>query len=181
MTRDEWDELTVAMLAYWPNKHVPGEAFDLWYQDLAEFPADQVGAAIRALGRDGKEWVPTGGQIRQKLLSLRTSTLDHSEAYELATRAAGEGGGFHSGLEWLEERSPLAAAAVKRFGWREWCYTPHDPGTRRAQFRDLFTSLAGQLADEEKYRGISAPGLEALESAGLPKLKKLSAGPERPE
>lgn len=162
MTLEEWEEIQVGMLAYWPNRSVSAESFRLWFADLEEFPAEQVGAAIRALGRDGREWIPTGGQIREKVLELREPAMDHSEAYELAMRAAGEGGGFHRGLEWLEERSPLAAAAVRQFGWRDWCFQQLEPGTRRAQFREVFRSVAERQAARERYRGLEAAGLPGL-------------------
>ncbi len=161
MTLEEWEEIQVGMLAYWPNRSVSAESFRLWFADLEEFPAEQVGAAIRALGRDGREWIPTGGQIREKVLELQGPVPDYSEAYELALRAAGEGGGFHHGLDWLEERSPLAAAAVRQFGWREFCHGEIGP-TQRAQFRDVFKAVAERAVRAERYRGLEAAGLPGL-------------------
>jgi len=162
VTVEEWEEIQVGMLAYWPNRSVSAESFRLWFTDLQEFPAEQVGAAIRALGRDGREWIPTGGQIRQKVLELQQPEVpDHSAAYELALRAAGEGGGFATGLEWLEERSPLAAAAVRQFGWRSFCYGTAD-ATQRAQFREVFKAVAQREESRARYRGLEAAGLPGL-------------------
>lgn len=175
MTRDEWDELSVGMLAYWPNRQVPGEAFDLWYGDLEEFPVEQVKAAVRALGRDGREWIPTGGQIREKILELASESLDHTQAFALATEALRHGG-FYTGLQWLREQSQLAAEAAEAFGWESFCRDGETgDGTRRAQFRECFKAVSERAGSTERYRGITAPGLEALES-GSGGLKKLSAG-----
>ena len=163
MTQDQWDYLTVKVQAYWPNKAIPDESFDLWFADLGEFEAEHVEAAIIALYRDGKEWAPNGAQIRNKLIDLRTEAIDHGTAYELTMTAAGKG--YAVGLEWLREQSPLAADAAETYGWREFCQNGDiDPGTRRAQFRDIFKNVAARDERDQRYAGIEAPGLEGLPS-----------------
>lgn len=171
MRLDEWDLLTVEIQAYWPNRAIPDESFDLWFRDLDEFDAEQVHAAIRALYRDGREWPPNGAQIRNKLLELRTDAPDHGQAYSLAMEAAGPGGGFNNGMSWLRERSPLAADAAERYGWRDFCLEATDDTTRRAQFRDIFNNLARRAERDERYVGIEAAGLK-----GLP---KTTSGPKK--
>ena len=166
MTADQWDEITVVMLAYWPNKEIPSESFDVWFNDLSAFEGEQVAAAVIALGRDGREWMPNGGQIRSKIIDLRSETLDWAAAFELCVRGAGEGGGYQfGGLAWIQERSPLAAKAVEQYGWYDFCRGTTDLGTVRAQFRDLFNMVADKANRDERYLGISAEGLKGLPSA----------------
>ena len=163
MTAAEWDYLAVKLQAYWPSKAIPDESLDLWFADLGEFEAEQVEAAIIALYRDGREWAPNGAQIRNKLLELRTDEPDHGKAYELAMQAAGPMGGFERGMEWLREQSPLAAEAAETYGWRDFCLNGDiDEGTRRAQYRDIYRTLASRSERDQRYAGIAAAGLEGL-------------------
>ena len=81
MNSDEWDEITVAILACWPNKEIPERSFDLWFRDLSEFEAEQVEAAVLALYRDGREWAPNGAQIRNKLIEAYREP--NEQLYEL--------------------------------------------------------------------------------------------------
>lgn len=164
MTAEEWEYLTVKVQAYWPNKPLSDESLELWFADLSEFEAEQVEAAIIALYRDGREWAPNGAQIRNKLLELRTDTIDHGAAYELAMRAAGEGGGFENGLEWLRERDPLVALVAEQWPWREFCYSTADDTTRRAQFRDSYKNAVARRSKDQRYLGIEADGLDGLPS-----------------
>lgn len=165
MNRDEWDELTVAILAYWPHKAIPDASFELWFRDLTEFPAGQVKAGIEALYRDGREWAPNGAQIRLKVLDLATDQLDHGAAYELAMKAAGPMGGFTAGLDWLRQQNPVVAATVEHYGWRDFCLSDTPDATRRAQFRDIYRETAGSAERSDRYRGIQPAGLKALERA----------------
>ena len=165
MTQDEWDEITVVMLAYWPNREIPSESFDVWFLDLSEFEAEFVESAVRALGRDGREWMPTGGQIRQKILDLRSGTADWSAAYELAMQAATSGGGAeYGGLSWLRDRDPVAADVAEAYGWRDFCLSDTSDGTRRAQFREMFALRADKAAQRELYRGLPG-GLKVIDQA----------------
>jgi hypothetical protein len=176
MTADQWDEITVVMLAYWPNKDIPSESFDVWFNDLSEFESEHVEAAIIALGRDGREWMPNGGQIRNKLIELRQPVIGHERAYELAMYAAGPGGGFNAGLEWLRAESALAAEAVETYGWREFCLNGQiDEGTRRAQYREVFKNIAARSNQQQRYAGIEAKGLKGLPGKGPRKFGELIA------
>jgi len=76
------------MLALWPNKEIPEKSFELWFNDLSEFEGEQVEAAVLAIYRDGREWMPNGAQVRNKLLELRTVGLGWGRAYQLAVEAA---------------------------------------------------------------------------------------------
>lgn len=165
MTRDQWDELTVVILGWWPNKAIPDASFELWFQDLAEFPADQVHAAIKALYYDGREWAPNGAQIRLKVIELGIPARDWGKAYELTMEAAGAGGGAATGLAWLEARDPVAADAARRYGWNDFCLSDTPDSTRRAQYRDLFKEVSASAERHDRYSSIEPAGLKVLEQA----------------
>lgn len=169
MTEPEWDQLAIRLQAYWPNRPIPDESIDLWFHDLAEFPGDQVAAAITALYRDGREWCPNGAQIRLKAIGLSRPERDWGEAWRLVNHAAGKYGAAE-GLRWLENKDPVTADAIRRYGWDQFCTDGETPeGTRRAQFRDIFEEVAGSAERHERYRGIEPAGLTVLEEANRPK------------
>lgn len=172
MTADEWDTITVELLALWPNREVPERSFDLWFNDLSEFEAENVEAAMLALYRDGREWAPNGAQIRNKLIELRSDSGDWSAAYRLACEAAqSHGGAEYGGLSWLQDRDPLVAQVAEHYGWRDFCLSDAPDTTRRAQFRSIFEEVHGSAERHERYRGIPSAGLKVLEQA--------NAGPRR--
>lgn len=167
MTEDEWDEITVELLALWPNKEIPEKSFAIWFHDLAEFEALQVKAAVLALYRDGREWAPNGAQIRSKLIDLGSDDQGWSQAYALALEAATKhGGAEYGGLTWLTEQDLLAGAAAQMYGWRDFCLSDAPDTTRRAQFRDIYLEVKGAADRKARYQGIPPAGLKALESGG---------------
>lgn len=169
MTAEEWDEITVVMLAYWPNKDIPSESFDVWFLDLSEFESEFVEAGVRALARDGREWMPNGGQIRNKILELREDRGDWSAAYELAMKACTSHGGYDYGLGWLRDQDALAARTVETYGWWDFCKSETTTdGTRRAQFRDIYLEIKGSADRHDRYRGLPSAGLAQLEQANGP-------------
>lgn len=162
MKRSEWAKVVAIMQARWPRVPITPESANIWFDDLAEFPVEQVNAAVTAIYRDAIEWCPNGAQIRKKVLELDSPDRDWGKAYELAMRAAGPGGGAANGMAWLEKRDPLAAATARQFGWDDFCMSTH-PESRRAQFRDLFKEVALSADRHDRYRGIEPAGLKALE------------------
>lgn len=171
MTGDEWDILTVEILAYWPNREIPDKSFELWFNDLSEFEAEQVEAAIIALYRDGREWAPNGAQIRNKLIELRSVDGGWDRAYRLAMEAATHhGGAEYGGLTWLRGQDPVAADVAEAYGWRDFCLSDStSDGTRRAHFRDMYGLRAGKAVERERYRGLKSGGLRVLEEANEPR------------
>lgn len=173
MKKSDWLKQVAVLQLRWPNPPIKPETAELWFMDLEEFDVEQVEASIVALYRDGREFAPNGAQIRNKLLELRTDAPDFGAAYKLTMEAAGPGGGFNNGLSWLREQSPMAADAAERYGWREFCLEDTPDGTRRAQYRDIFLSLARRAERDERYVGIESAGLRGLPSAGKTGPKKL--------
>lgn len=169
MTIDQWDEITVMILACWPNREIPEKSFELWFHDLSEFECEQVEAAVLAIYRDGREWAPNGAQIRMKLLELRGGDDGWSQAYGLALEAAtSHGGAEYGGLTWLEKQDPLAARAAGIYGWRDFCLSDAPDTTRRAQFRDIYLEVKGSADRHDRYRGLPSAGLAQLERSNGP-------------
>lgn len=147
MSKAEWIELVRRMRAEWPHASVPDESIATWYEHVADLDAGAAADAIASLARDGREFPPTGGMIRRRVDEMGRADLDHGAAYALAMQAATRHGGHATGLDWLREQDPVAALAAERYGWREFCLSPADDTTRRAQFRDVYR---GALRDRER-------------------------------
>lgn len=164
MTRSEWFKIVAVLQARWPNQQIATESAEVWFEDLNEFPAEQVSAAASALYRDGREFAPNGAQIRSKLIELTADNDGWSLAYGLAVEAATRhGGAEYGGLTWLTEQDPLAASAAQVYGWRDFCLSDAPDTTRRAQFRDIYNEIKGAVERKARYQGIPPAGLKALE------------------
>lgn len=185
MNRSEWLKVVAVLQARWPHQAIPAKSAELWFTDLEEFPAAQVDAAATALYRDGREFPPNGAMIRNKLIELQSPERDWSKAYSLTLEAAQKhGGAEYGGLSWLREQDVVAAETAMRYGWRDFCYSDAPDGTRRAQFRDIFNEVQGSADRHDRYRGISAAGLDALDGGqekGLRKFGELPSPPKWPE
>lgn len=170
MTEAEWDQLAIQLQARWPAKPIAEESIDLWYFDLADQPSEAVEAAIGALYRDGREWVPNGAQIRNKIIDLQAEASDWSAAYELALEAVTSHGGYeYGGMTWLREQDPIAADVAHAYGWRDFCRSETtSDGTRRAHFRDMYNLRATKAIERERYRGLPSGGLKVIENANKP-------------
>lgn len=164
MNRSEWLKIVAVLQARWPHQAIPAKSAELWFTDLEEFPAGKVDAAATALYRDGREFPPNGAMIRNKVIELGTEDRDWSKAYGLVLEAIRSHGGYeYGGIEWLREQDPVAAETAIRYGWRDFCYSEAPDTTRRAQFRDIYQEVRGSADRHERYRGIPAAGLAALE------------------
>src|SRR5690242_17498725 len=113
MTQVEWMHIAVEIQARWPQREIPEESWEIWFEDLEHLPAEQVRVAVRALYRDGREWAPNGGQILAKVVELDTETAGYGEGWALAKRASLKSDPIVS-QQWLTERDPIAAATVRQ-------------------------------------------------------------------
>lgn len=164
MTKTEWLKIAAVLQARWPNVPLKNSTLDVWFSDLEDLDAEQVNAAVSALGRDGREFAPNSGQIRNKLLELASDDGDWSSAYRLALEAAtSHGGAEYGGLTWLANQDSLAARAAESYGWRDFCLSEAPDTTRRAQFRDIYLEIKGSAERKARYQGIPPAGLKALE------------------
>lgn len=162
MTKAEWYTLATELQARWPNREIPEESVEIWFDDLAEFSQGQVRAAILTLYRDGREWCPTGAQIRARISELSRDEINHGEAWRLAKKAAIKGDA-QAAFEWLREQSPAAAEAVKQMCGLQLTYLHENESTVRAQFRDIFNSVIATRKRDDVYAGLPSAGLRGLE------------------
>lgn len=66
-----------ALMALWPSADLgETDAVNAYYKELHEFDRAEVLAAIRALARDGREFVPPPGLVRRRLLELGLDAPD---------------------------------------------------------------------------------------------------------
>lgn len=162
MQRSEWIEAVALMRVNWPHVAIDDHVSAKWFSDLEHLPGEQVKVAIEALYRDGREFPPNGAQILGKIFELGRDEIDHGEAWKLAKRAAIKADPKEA-LAWLEERSPLAAEAVRRISGAQLSYSNDDEATVRAQFRDIFKNLAEGQRRDDVYAGLPSAGLRGLE------------------
>lgn len=80
MTFAEWKRIASEMTAMWPKGRIAERAGQRYFADLAELPEPTVRAAVEVLYREGREWPPTGAQIRAKVAELTIDAPDWSEA-----------------------------------------------------------------------------------------------------
>jgi hypothetical protein len=163
MTRAEWYKLATELQARWPNREIPEESAEIWFEDVCDFPAEQVRVAIATLYRDGLEWCPNGAQIRAKLSDLSRDEISHGEAWALAKRAALKADP-EAARAWLTERSPAAAEAVQHLcGGSVLTYQLDDEPTVRAQFRDCYRNVVAARKRDDAYAGLPSAGLRGLQ------------------
>ncbi len=164
MTRSEWLKIAAVLQARWPNVPLKNATLEVWFEDLQDLDAAQVSAAVAALGRDGREFAPNSGVIREKLRELVGGNDGWSQAYGLALEAAtSHGGAEYGGFSWLEKQDPLTARAAAQYGWRDFCLSEASDTSRRAQFRDIYLEVKGSVDRKARYAGLPSAGLKALE------------------
>lgn len=65
---------------------------ELWWKEFEFDDGNVVFAAVRTLMRSGREFAPTSGQIREKMLELLApTTLDEVQAWALVSKACSNG------------------------------------------------------------------------------------------
>lgn len=143
----------------WPHAKIEDAVIAKWYQDVEHLAGEQVKVAIEAIYRDGREFPPSGAQILAKVSELGRDEIDHGEAWRLAKKAALKS----NPQEWLEERSPEAAEAVRRLCGPYLTYMLDEESTVRAQFREIYKNIVATQKRDAAYAGLPSAGLRALE------------------
>lgn len=150
MNGHDWDKVVVLITANWPHQLPPDEALAKWGQDLNGEEVEDVLIAVETLYRDGREFPPNGAQILRRVGELRRNDPDPGEAWDIAMHQRPHDLVYErtEAMDWLEERSPAVAEALRRFGIDEFVHVTHDTvGTARAQFRRIYE---GVLTDRER-------------------------------
>jgi hypothetical protein len=163
MTRSEWIEIVAEMRVRWPHSEIPKQSIALWFDDLAQLPAEQVRVAAQALYRDGREFVPNSGQILAKVGELGRDDVDHGEAWRLVNDALWK----HAPYDWDAFYAALpapVAEAARRYGFEtQGGYLKAEEGTVRAQFRDIYRAVVAEGKRDDAYAGLPHAGLRGLE------------------
>lgn len=165
MTRQEFiDKIVRRVSANWPHSPWPNATIAKVYDEVREFPADQVLAAVEALYRDGERFAPSGGMILGKLADLTDDAPDWGEAWAVLRRAL-----RHSVVydlprvrAELEQAHPAIRQFAEEVGLRSLPDVSADAAAF-AQARERYRAIVGRRRRDLTYRGIPAAGLPALE------------------
>lgn len=85
---------------------------ELWLKEFADDNSKLVYAATRLLMRDGRDFAPTSGQIREKMQTLlETDAVDEQQAWALVSKACSNGS-----YGYAEEFKKLPPAVQKAVG-----------------------------------------------------------------
>ena len=86
---------------------------ELWQKEFEHDDETAVFAAVRMLMRDGREFAPTSGQIREKMLSFSSmNVLDEHDAWNLVAKACSNG--FYGYKKEFDKLPPEVQRAVGR-------------------------------------------------------------------
>ena len=140
-------------------KDITGDTLDLYAEELADLPPDQVVQAIREL-RKSATFFPSLADIRNRVVSIvgEAVLVDAEAAWGEVMREVrrvgieGKRTSFMGGRSVvIAERtfsSPMIERAVDAIGWRDICMTElDDMGTIRAQFRDALRAVQRREVD----------------------------------
>lgn len=140
----------------------------MWEEILAGVPDAELMAATRRFVAETPKLFP-GDDPFAMIFALTKPRAQETQGdfLELAIEAVGKFGWMREdeAMRWLEGRSPLVAATVRRFGYRQLCETPtEDLGTIRGQMRAVF----GEERDRANRIGGVMPSAQALDQGSLP-------------
>lgn len=137
MTPDEWLDVAATWARIWPNRPLPPESIEPWYDLLADLDGVVVHRALHAWAADpDRSWPPQSpGELRDAAVPSRDWTTAIGELATLVRRH-----GRYEGRPDLP--ADLDAYVDSMGGWTAVCRTfdPAEP-TVRAQFRDTYRTV----------------------------------------
>lgn len=192
MTKEEFfDQVARRLNAGWPHSRLPNASLAMTFDTLRDLPADQVVAAIEALHREGREFAPTGGMIRLKLVELATDAPDWP-AVRKAIRAClsyperrAVDGGFVNERELrLQRESELIRRFVQHVSWEQAATVIDSEDTAaEAQIRNKWNAFVSGDRGDQALAGLPSAGLARLvrvngerEQIGAGVLKQIDQG-----
>lgn len=166
-------------------RDVDAAVLDIYVEDLADLPTDQVVQAIREL-RKSVVFFPAIGEIRSRVVHIVAGAIlvDPEASWAEVMRqvkrvgAAGSVSYFDRG-EWhtisRQFSSPMVERAVEQIGWAEICMADVEKmGTIRAQFRDALKAIQRREVDAiVSGRATDGAGLTKLASGDAPNVTAL--------
>lgn len=170
MTRVEFAEILALLEACWPGRPVRDDAAALWFDDLHQFDAPIVKAAVLALYRVGREFMPNGAQIREEVARQTIDAPPFREAWDLMLAGIRHRGSHNPDrvIEWIAERSATVADWAARCDIREIGMSRDGDTTVYAQYRQHYeTSIRRQerTVTHGDLPSAAAPHLAARSSA----------------
>lgn len=161
MTPDEWLDIAAVWARIWPNRPLPPESIEPWYDLLADLDGTTVRAALLGWAADpDRSWPPQSpGELRD---AATPPGRDWTEAIaELAREVRRHG--RYAGRPELDDPG-LDAYVDSLGGWTATCSTfdPTDP-TTRAQFRDHYRTVTRRARRQAAAEIAGGSPLLALE------------------
>ena len=138
MTRDDVKLVVTILVKAYTERLMPKidkEMIDVWHQLLEDLDKNEVIAAVIALISESKDYPPTIGQIRGKLVEAKTMAISADEAFSLIRKSIHDFGFYQQdeARKWLGED---LWKVVERYGYDYFCLMEYDRiPTVFAQFR----------------------------------------------
>lgn len=193
MTAAEWRPIAARMIRRWPNVDwaawQAAGTLEQYLADLADLVAGQVNVAIDVLAREGRDWPPPAGRIRQTVVELSIDAPDWGRVKTVLLRRTGvrlqadRGCELCEGSTWVIDgetneaqpcscqadviaaarggKHPLVAAFVVELGTEE--LHDLDDRTAEAQVRQKWEAFVRRAEHEQAISGLPSAGLPALE------------------
>jgi len=175
----DWIEVVQLMTALWPHSEITEVTTKAWYEAVSDLPKDQLIVAVTAMAREGREFAPTGGMIRQRVLQLREDAPQWGMVWRWLRKAQMKAPALASDPDLREEYlcvngHVLAAEFMASIGWpppEEWT-----DDNLESRLRRKYEEWCRDRNEGKTLAGLPAAGLARLErgtGSGLGKLKAL--------
>jgi hypothetical protein len=140
----------IAMLsAAFPNFKPSDLTPEVYYQTLADIPADELKAAVlHCITQSGRAFAPSIGEIRGAVAELRSFAANVPPSFQAWQEVQQQiliNGGDYGKPEWS---SPLVAEAVRRMGWRN-LRMSEDQTADRARFLQCYEQVVERATKQE--------------------------------
>jgi hypothetical protein len=90
MTGAEFERVVALLDAHWHQDDPPPTAWEIYAHELRDLPFEHVQAAVLALAREGKRWMPYAGEIRRKVVLMELDAPSWADAIRSLSRALRE-------------------------------------------------------------------------------------------
>lgn len=176
MNAVEWKPIAAKMVRRWFHvdwaKATQVGVLDQYLEDLADLPADQVAVAIEVLAREGREFPPPAGLIRERVNELAIDAPEWGEVCRAIARGCSlsaqryhDGETYDDRAEFLAAQHPVVRDFVNAVGWREAALSGSDDRTAQAQVREKYLGFVRRMGRDAAFAGLPAAGLAAIARA----------------
>lgn len=173
MSPQEWREIAKRVIAKWPHQPPPPASLAESFNALSDLDAGQVMAAVESFYRDGREWPPTGGMLRQRVVELQLDAPEWAEALKWLKRYAQTGTinpAYGSreiyrakGAGVLAAMPARVAEFVEALGDRQLWEASEQDGGGEARLREKWLAHSRRQQREGALAGLPDSGLATLE------------------